>query len=353
MYKVEIKVKAGKGGGGSSSFCREKYHPLGGPDGGDGGKGGDVYVRADENIADLNLFRHKTVFKANMGKNGGNQKKYGKQGEDLVIDVPPGTVIYKPDEGNQKKFVADLKTHGQKIMVARGGRGGLGNVHFATPTHQAPVKTTQGAPGEELQLILDHKIMVDVGILGLPNTGKSTFLSRISKAHPRIADYPFTTIEPVIGNAEIGEKLFTLAEVPGLIKGASNGKGLGNRFLSQVERAKVLIILLDASSMDIWGDYQMLLNELAAYDNKLGNKQQVITVNKMDTLDVSDGQNEIEQIFRRQGLPVYFISALSGQGVNDLIIQVINLMDKVEAEEKIRPEPEVIFRPKPMSRKTH
>jgi GTP-binding protein len=347
---VEIVVKAGKGGDGSASFRHEKFVPLGGPDGGDGGKGGDIYLKVDRSINNLSLFRHKRVFKAGVGKDGGKKKMSGKRGEDLEIGVPQGTVVYKvEDEG--EVFVADLREEEQKVLIAKGGRGGLGNVHFATSTNQAPRKATRGGTGEEIRINLDLKIIADVGIIGYPNAGKSTLLAAVSAAKPKIADYPFTTLEPVLGEVWSGAKKFVVAEIPGLIEGAHLGKGLGYDFLRHAERTRVLVHLLDGSSGTVIDDWGMLNKELEMYKPELAQKPQIVAVNKVDIAEVQARLPEIKKLFKSRGLDVHFISGLTGQGLTELVSEIAAMLDKVSRSNAGPETPLMVFRPKPIEKR--
>ncbi len=349
--KVEITVKAGDGGDGVVNFRREKYVPLGGPDGGDGGKGGDVYIKADRSMTDLSLFRRKRQLKAESGKNGAGQKKFGKKGNDLEIIVPLGTVVYKVGNG-EDVFLDDLSQQGRKTLVAKGGRGGLGNVHFASSTNQAPREATKGGKGEEIHLILDLKLIADVGIIGYPNVGKSTLLSAVSAAKPKAADYPFTTLEPILGEVQVGEKSFVLAEIPGLVEGAHLGKGLGHDFLRHAERTGVLLHLLDGNSPNVIEDMNKLNKELALYKPELGKKPQVVAVNKVDLSEVQTRLAEIKESFKPLGVRVHFISGITKQGVPELMSEIADILDKVRVNkiEDAEPPP-VVFRPKPKNKR--
>jgi GTPase len=349
--KVEIVVRSGKGGNGMVSFRREKYVPFGGPNGGDGGMGGDVYLEADRNINTLYLFRSKKVFKARNGGDGGSQKKHGRKGEDIVTQVPAGTVIHVK-EGEQQVLLADLDEHGKTVLVAQGGKGGLGNVHFATPSQQAPRKATEGLPGEERCLVLDLKLIADVGVIGYPNAGKSTLLGTISGAQPKAADYPFTTIEPVLGEVQIGNKYMIVAEIPGIIEGAHTGKGLGLEFLRHAERTRVLLHLLDGRSANISDDYINLNKELELYNPALAQKPQVVAVNKIDLPEVADRKNEIAALLKHTGRPLHFISGEYGDGVPELLATLLNIFEKTETPvESEKETPAVVYRPEPRQRR--
>ncbi|MBN1464122.1 GTPase ObgE [candidate division KSB1 bacterium] len=274
-----ITVKAGDGGDGCVAFRREKYVPKGGPSGGDGGKGGDIVLLADEHIHTLLDFRYTRRYKAKRGQHGQGSNKTGRSAEDVVIKMPVGTIIKNRKTGQ----IVDLIAHGQRHVIARGGKGGRGNAHFVTPTHQAPREWEPGRPGEEMEISLELKLLADVGLVGLPNAGKSTLLSRISAAKPKIADYPFTTLVPNLGIVRIDEyKSFVMADIPGLIEGAHAGKGLGHQFLRHIERTKILLILLDITSENIDDDYRSLINELQSFSAMLVQKKQLIVYTKGD-----------------------------------------------------------------------
>lgn len=349
MDKVEIVVKAGDGGNGVATFRREKYIPLGGPDGGDGGDGGNVYIKAERSITNLSLFRRRRLFKAGSGKNGAGQRKFGKKGSDLEIIVPLGTLVNKV-ENEGEVFLADLHWEGQKILVAKGGRGGLGNVHFASSTNQTPRKATSGGIGKELRVVLDLKLIADAGIIGYPNVGKSTLLAVVSAAKPKAAEYPFTTLEPVFGRVQVGNKTFILAEIPGLIEGAHLGKGLGHDFLRHAERTKVLLHLLDGNSANLTGDIDTLNKELALYKPALAQKPQIVAVNKVDLPEVQARLLGIKDVFKSRGVRVYFISGITRQGVDELMSAIADILDRVGEPELEAETPPMVFRPKPKTR---
>src|ERR1035437_8787393 len=313
--KVEIKVKAGHGGNGVIRFRREKYVPYGGPSGGDGGKGGNVIIQADSETSDLREYGLRREYKADFGGHGDRQQKHGSHGEDLILKVPVGTLVFDKTGEDEQVQLADLETHGQQIMVAKGGRGGWGNIHFATPTNQVPRIAQNGDPGEEKVTVLEMRIIADVGIIGYPNVGKSTLLAAASAANPKIGNYPFTTTEPVLGMVETGEKKFTLAEIPGLIEGAHLGKGLGHDFLRHAMRTKVFIHLIDGSSASPAEDMVQVNTELSLFDKSLGRKPQIVAINKFDLPEVCERAAEFKEIFRTFSLKPYFISAATGEGV--------------------------------------
>ena len=346
MDRVEILVSGGKGGNGVVSFRHEKFVPLGGPDGGDGGNGGSVYIMADKSVTTLEQFKSKRKFKAAPGKNGEKQKRHGAKGDDLIIKVPLGTMVFSKDNG-QETMLADLSQNGQKIAATMGGRGGLGNVHFATSRNHAPKTATKGQPGEEHRLILDLRLIADVGIIGYPNAGKSILLAAMSEARPKIADYPFTTIEPALGVVESGNKTFILAEIPGLVEGAHVGRGLGHEFLRHAERTKILLHLIDGSSTDPVGKMNSLNRELALYKTEMSQKPQLVAINKRDLTEVEVQLPEIRRLFNSLGIDVFFISAMTGRGLDELLARITAMLEIVG---DVRPGPEVpikVFRPKP------
>lgn len=305
---------AGKGGAGCISFRREKFVPKGGPDGGDGGKGGSVFCEVDPHKRTLLDCREQPIWKAQGGKNGSGSQKTGRDGIDLIIKVPPGTVVRDKETG---EILADLIVAGQSVQVAKGGRGGRGNTRFKSPTHQAPRRADPGEAGEERMLELELKLIADVGLVGLPNAGKSTLLSRITRATPRIADYPFTTLEPNLGIAALdAERSFLVADLPGLIEGASAGKGLGLQFLRHVERTRVLAFLIDASSEDARATLALLEHELAEFSHAMAEKPRVVVLSKSDLLPPEQRESAPE----RAGLPeALVLSAHTGDGLRPLL----------------------------------
>jgi GTP-binding protein len=343
--RAEIVVKAGDGGDGVVSFRREKFVPFGGPDGGDGGNGGDVVVIADEAVTSLRAYRRKRYYRAADGRNGRDKKKHGKKGEDLILTVSVGTVVsYKSHIGGDA-LIADLEQPGEQAVVAKGGRGGLGNAHFATSTNQAPQIAQKGEEGEENSIILELKLIADVGLIGYPNVGKSTLLAAVSAARPKIASYPFTTREPVLGVVEVGQRSFVLAEIPGLIDGAHLGRGLGHDFLRHILRTKVLIHLIDGSSSSPAEDMAQVNSELSLFDSALAQKPQLVVVNKIDLPQVKARLAEIIQGFTATGTKALFVSAATGEGVAELVAETMSRLQSV-------PKPEAgkmkkVFRPKP------
>lgn len=318
--EAQIKITAGKGGDGAVSFRHEKFVPKGGPDGGDGGKGGDVYFACSNNTHTLTDYSRKKEWSAENGEAGRSKKQTGKNGEDLELPVPPGTIV-KIDGS----LVHDFQKENDKLLMARGGRGGWGNVHFATATHQTPVYAKKGESGEELSLKLELKLIADIGLIGLPNSGKSTLLSRISNAKPKIADYPFTTLEPNLGAIKIHDKEFVVADIPGLIEGASKGKGLGDKFLRHIERTTALVHLIDINSEHIIEDYVTIRKELGDWSQDLLNKDEIIVLNKADTLDEKSAKKIAGVIFKELNKEILLISAVSGQGVKELLNNLIKV----------------------------
>lgn len=333
---VKIYAQAGKGGNGAISFRHEKYVAAGGPDGGDGGRGGDVYFKVDPDANTLIEFRFKKKFKAENGENGQGARKYGKSAEDLYIPVPIGTVI-KDAETNQ--VLADLSTPGQEALILKGGRGGLGNSHFATATRQAPRFAQDGEPGEEKELVLELKLLADVGLIGFPNVGKSTFLSKVTSATPKIANYHFTTIEPNLGvvTSKYGDS-FVIADIPGIIEGASDGVGLGIQFLRHIERTRLLLHFIDVSGTegrDPVKDYQVINDELKDYSEKLSHRTQIIVANKSDIAQDDDNYKKLADIAEKNGQKIFKISAATGEGVEELMNYVSKTLKELPKEDLI------------------
>jgi GTP-binding protein len=340
--QVKIFVKGGDGGDGCVAFRREKYVPFGGPSGGNGGAGGDVYLEVDRNLNSLIHFKKRSHFKAEAGQRGSGKKQQGATGQDRIVPVPPGTMVYNADSD---ELLADLVEEGQRVLVARGGRGGRGNAAFATPTNQAPRLAEHGEPGQARWLRLDLKLIADVGVIGMPNAGKSTLLSVVSAARPKIADYPFTTLQPNLGVVTVdGFQTFVLADVPGLIEGASEGAGLGHQFLRHVERTRLLIHLLDGAAADPLADYQAINHELARFDEKLAARPQIAVLNKMDLPAAQAWWPLVEEAMREQGVEVYAISAVTGQGVKALMRRTLELLQSLPEPEPAAEKP-ALFRP--------
>ncbi len=314
--QAKIYIQAGKGGNGHVGFRREKYVPKGGPDGGNGGRGGDVIFIVDTHLSTLLDFRYSTKYFAEKGKDGGKNKMSGKDGKNLIIRVPQGTIIYNTDTAEQ---LADLSEVGQQFIAAKGGNGGFGNAMFTSATSQSPRFAKPGLEGEEFNITLELKLLADVGIVGLPNVGKSTLISTISAAKPKIADYPFTTLVPNLGIVKVEEmKNFTVADIPGLIEGASEGKGLGLQFLRHVERTKVLLFMIDSFSEDPASDYKLLKAELKKYNPSMLKKKRIICFSRIDAI-TEDIMKKIKKIkFREPKTKIHFISSVAGTGVEEL-----------------------------------
>src|SRR5262245_33251984 len=314
LDRVKIFVAAGAGGDGAATFRREAHVPRGGPDGGDGGRGGSVHLRVDAGQTTLRDFRYKHHFRAKPGGRGERAKRHGAAGDDLYLEVPPGTGVYEDESG---ALVADLVMVGQTAIVARGGRGGLGNTHFATSTHQAPKHAQKGEPGEERWLRLELRLIADVGLVGLPNAGKSTLLAALTAARPKIADYPFTTLEPNLGVMDLDDdRRPTIADVPGLIEGASSGAGLGHAFLRHVERTRVLVQVVDGSDRDPEWDYDVIREELRAHDPALLQKPILVVFNKIDLPSAAEGWAVFREARARDETPTLALSAVTGEGLD-------------------------------------
>ena len=331
--RAKIYVRSGKGGDGHVSFRREKYVPDGGPDGGDGGKGGDVIVEVDPGLNTLADFRHVRKYKAEDGENGGKRNCRGKNGKDIVLKVPAGTVL---KDYNSGRVIVDMSGDNKRVTILKGGRGGCGNQHYATSKMQAPKYAQPGQPAIELDIAMELKVIADVGLLGFPNVGKSTLLSRVSNARPEIANYHFTTINPHLGVVDMdGINSFVIADIPGLIEGASQGVGLGHDFLRHIERTRVLIHIVDAASTegrDPVEDIYAINNELKEYDEELFSRPQVIAANKVDALYEGMDEDPVERIrkeFEPQGYKVFPISAVSGQGLKELLFYVSHMLDEL------------------------
>jgi GTP-binding protein len=317
LDQCKIYVRSGDGGGGSVSFRREKFIPHGGPDGGDGGRGGDVWVEAVEGLNTLIDYRYKQHFKAQTGIHGMGRERAGAAGEDMVLKVPVGTQVLSED---RETLIADLDHPGARVRLARGGNGGFGNCHFKGPVNQAPKFAMPGQPGEEMWVWFRLKLIADAGLVGLPNAGKSTFLAATSAARPKIADYPFTTLTPNLGVVDLSEQeRFVLADIPGLIEGASEGAGIGTRFLGHVERTAVLIHLVDATQEDVAGAYRTIRGELEAYGEGLADKPELVALNKIDALDPDTRRERLKALKQAAGKPPFAVSGVSGEGVTELL----------------------------------
>jgi GTP-binding protein len=335
--RARIWVKAGDGGNGSASFRREKYVPRGGPDGGDGGRGGNIYLRAKANLTSLLPFQFTTRFKAEHGGPGRSQQRHGKNGKDLYVDVPPGTLVWDDETG---EILADLTEANERTMVARGGRGGLGNVHFKSSTRQAPRIAELGEPGEERWLRMELRLVADVGLVGLPNAGKSTLLAASSAAKPKIADYPFTTLEPMLGVVTVGGiagETFVMADIPGLISGAAEGVGLGLEFLRHVQRTRVLVHVVDASGglegRDPLADFDTVNAELEAYEPEMLEEPMLVALNKIDIPEAADRLPALTKTLQERGYRVFPISAATGEGVAPLMNAVAETLREVRERE--------------------
>jgi GTPase len=323
---AEIEVQAGGGGRGAVSFRREKYVPKGGPDGGDGGKGGDVIFVANRNLITLMDFKYKTFYKAEDGTAGMGKKMYGKEGKNCLIQVPVGTVIEEKETG---RILADLTEEGQTFTAAKGGRGGKGNVHFKSSTNRAPRIAEPGEQGEREKLILELKLIADVGLVGYPNAGKSTLLSRLTQARPKIGDYPFTTLTPNLGLAKLRDyRTFVIADIPGLIKDAHKGRGLGFEFLRHIQRTRVLVFLIDVCAADAEAQLNELKHELECYDPELLKKPQMVVWNKIDLLEK---QNKLK--FNGKNEAHYQVSALTGEGIDKLASALAKILEELKNEE--------------------
>ena len=347
IYKKGIRVVGGRGGDGCVSFRREKYVPFGGPDGGDGGEGGAAVITCDPNLADLSSLGRRKEFAAENGHRGERSRRRGRKGEDLVIFVPAGTMVFARDTSGQETLLADLRNPGQRMLAAKGGRGGLGNARFATAVNQAPEIAGKGQPGEERCIILEVKLITDICIVGPPNSGKSTLLAAISKAKPEIADYPFTTRQPILGVVPGDKRDFVVAEIPGLVEDAHSGKGLGNDFLRHAERTKLLIYLLDGSSPSVFDDLGTLDKEITLYKD-LSHKAKIVAVSKVDLPEVGASLPAMRQCFAKVGVPIFYISAVSGEAVLELTRKAMEMVEQASREEETKAQAQIaVFRPKP------
>jgi len=345
LDRVKIWVRAGDGGDGAATFRQEAHVPRGGPDGGDGGRGGSVYLRVDAGQTTLRDFNHRHHFRATPGGRGTKARRHGKAGDDLTLDVPPGTAVYQDETG---ELVADLVAVGQSAMVARGGRGGLGNTHFKSSTHQAPKHAQKGEPGSEGWIRLELRLIADIGLVGLPNAGKSTILAAVTAATPKIADYPFTTLEPNLGVMDLGdedERRPTIADVPGLIEGASSGAGLGHAFLRHVERTRILVHVIDGSSRDPEWDYDVIREELRAHDPALLEKPMLVAFNKLDLPAAAEAWPAFKRARKKEGLDAVAISAATGEGLPAFRARIAEILpDAAELAEPPEPAGVVVHR---------
>jgi len=330
--RARILVIAGSGGNGCVAFRREKYVPKGGPSGGDGGKGGDVYLECSDRVNTLLHFQYKKIFRAQRGRHGEGNKRHGKDGEDITLLVPPGTQVFKePDH----VLLYDFARSGERLKVASGGLGGRGNARFASSTNRAPRHAEPGEPGEQVELSLNLKLIADVGLVGLPNVGKSTLISRISSAKPKIADYPFTTLVPHLGVVRLDEfRSFVVADIPGLIEGAHEGRGLGDQFLKHVERTRVLVHMIDIShpARDPVADYRTVIRELTQFNKDLLKRKQLVVASKIDALSDEYKLTRLRNMCRRCRLPFLAISAVTGQGLQDLVKTLDQMLREQSAE---------------------
>jgi GTP-binding protein len=341
--EARIQVASGRGGDGAVHFRREKYVPRGGPDGGNGGRGGDVLLQVSPTLNTLLRFRRQTRFRAEDGGRGGSSDKTGNDGETLRIPVPPGTVVRDAETG---ELVGDLVQPDQELVVCRGGRGGRGNARFATSSNQAPRMAERGEPGKQRRLQLELRLIADVGIVGVPNAGKSTFLAAVTRARPKIADYPFTTLEPNLGVADLdGERTLVLADIPGLIEGAHLGAGLGTAFLRHITRTRVLIHLLDGAAPDPLADFSQVNGELALHDPALREKPQVVAINKMDLPEVAERWPALERDLKKLGLQPLAVSALARTGLRELLHAAGRALDQAPLGERAAGLP--VYRPTP------
>ena len=330
--QAKVNIQSGKGGDGCVSFRREKYIPNGGPDGGDGGRGGDVILEVDENMNTLFDYRHVKHYKAQNGQPGMGSNCHGKDGEDLVLKLPKGTVVKEAESG---KVICDMTEENSRVVLLNGGRGGKGNQHFATPTMQIPKYAQPGQKAQELWLIFELKSIADVGLVGFPNVGKSTLLSRVSNAKPKIANYHFTTLNPNLGVVEMYGDSFVIADIPGIIEGASEGVGLGHEFLKHVERTKVLLHVVDVASTEGRNpkeDIQLILNELKAYNPKLLDKPQIIAANKIDAMFDDENLNELREHFEAKNIKIFPISGVTGSGIKELLSEIYKMLQTLPKE---------------------
>ena len=329
LDQAKVYVRSGDGGAGCVSFLREKFLEFGGPNGGDGGRGGDVIVECVDGLNTLIDYRYQQHFKASTGVHGMGKNRTGADGKDVVLRVPVGTQIFEDDN---ETLIADLTEVGQRVVLLKGGNGGFGNAHFKTSTNQAPRRANPGQPGQEKWIWLRLKLIADAGLVGLPNAGKSTFLAAVSAAKPKIADYPFTTLHPNLGVVRIAERSFVLADIPGLIEGAHEGAGIGDRFLGHVERCKVLVHLVDGTEADVKSAYRTIRNELAAYSAELAERQEIVVLNKVDALDEADVKSKVAALKRLSKAEVLIASGATGKGVDAVLYRILAVLDSERAE---------------------
>ena len=340
---AKIYIQSGSGGNGCVGFRREKFIEFGGPDGGDGGRGGDVWVECVENLNTLIDYRYQQHFKAKSGGDGMGQNRAGANGDDIVVKVPPGTQVFAEDN---ETMIADLMKPGERRLVARGGNGGFGNAHFKSATNQSPTHANPGLPGQELTIWLHLKLIADAGLVGLPNAGKSTFLAAVSAAKPKIANYPFTTLHPNLGVVRAGESSFVLADIPGLIEGAHEGAGLGDKFLGHVERCRVLLHLVDATEEDVATAYKTVRRELKAYSSELAKKKEIVALSKCDALDAETIDAKFAELKKATRKTPLILSAVSGQGVKDALFALFREVDRAGGDDDADgTEPDAPWRP--------
>ncbi|WP_076593362.1 Obg family GTPase CgtA [Herminiimonas arsenitoxidans] len=344
--EAKIEVIAGDGGNGVASFCREKFRPFGGPDGGDGGKGGSIYAVADRNINTLVDFRFAKMHKAKDGENGRGADCYGKGADDIMLRMPVGTLIIDNNDG---ELVADLTEHGQEVLIAKGGEGGWGNIHFKSSTNRAPRQKSEGKEGERRELRLELKVLADIGLLGMPNAGKSTFISAVSNARPKIADYPFTTLHPNLGVVRVShEKSFVIADIPGLIEGASDGAGLGIQFLRHLQRTRLLLHIVDLApfdNVDPVKEAKAIVKELKKYDEALFDKPRWLVLNKLDMVPEEERKTRVKDFIKRFGWkgPVFEISALTREGCSELVTEIYDYIAlQRQAEQRTEETPQMV-----------
>jgi GTP-binding protein len=330
LDQAKIYIRSGNGGGGAISFRREKFIEFGGPDGGDGGRGGDVWAECVEGLNTLIDYRYQQHFKAKTGGHGMGKNRQGAKGADAVLKVPAGTEILEEDG---ETVIADMTHVGQKVLLAKGGNGGFGNAYFTTSTNRAPRRANPGQEGQERTLILRLKLIADAGLVGLPNAGKSTFLATVTAAKPKIADYPFTTLHPGLGVVRAYSREFVLADIPGLIEGASEGVGLGDRFLSHVERCRVLLHLVEGTSEDAGEAYKTVRHEIETYGHGLADKPEIVALSKADALDEDTLKDQLKKLKKASKRTPYVISSASGQGVQEVLQALLTVIDQEKAEE--------------------
>ena len=336
LDQAKVYIRAGNGGGGAVSFLREKFVEFGGPNGGDGGRGGDVVVECVDGLNTLIDYRYQQHFKAETGTHGMGKNRTGSDGKDIVLKVPVGTQVFEDDN---ETLIADLTEVGQRVVLLSGGNGGFGNAHFKTSSNQAPRRANPGQEGQEKYIWLRLKLIADAGLVGLPNAGKSTFLAAVSAAKPKIADYPFTTLHPNLGVVRIGERDFVLADIPGLIEGASEGAGLGDRFLGHVERCKVLVHLIDGTQDDVKLAYKTVRNELAAYAEELAEKPEIVVLNKIDALDADEIKKKVASLKRASKAAVLTASGATHLGIEPVLYGILaaidaDLAERIESERR-------------------